>query len=92
MEQHSTNHPVTSQEDLKLLAGDLTKKFPRSPRETLAGYVIAARTVDKCRAVRAAEGRRGGAASSQQVDALRPAYDRRGTLRHERSPRRPRNK
>jgi len=24
--------------------------FPRSPRETLAGYVIAARTLDKCRA------------------------------------------
>ena len=24
--------------------------YPRSPRETLAGYVIAARTLDKCRA------------------------------------------
>ena len=24
--------------------------FPRSPRETLGGYVIAARTLDKCRA------------------------------------------
>lgn len=30
---------------------DLSKEFPRSPRATLAGYVIAARTLDKCRAV-----------------------------------------
>lgn len=37
-------------ETLKLLAKDLTKEFPRSPRETLAGYVIAARMLDKCRA------------------------------------------
>lgn len=29
---------------------DLTKNFPRSPRATLGGYVIAARTLDKCRA------------------------------------------
>ena len=29
---------------------DLTKDFPRSPRVTLGGYVIAARTLDKCRA------------------------------------------
>ena len=29
---------------------DLTKTFPRSPRSTLAGYVVAARTLDKCRA------------------------------------------
>lgn len=35
---------------LKLLAKDLTKDYPRSPRETLAGYVIAARALDKCRA------------------------------------------
>lgn len=35
---------------LKTLAKDLTQAFPRSPRETLAGYVIAARTLDKCRA------------------------------------------
>ena len=33
--------------NLKLLAKD----YPRSPRETLAGYVIAARMLDKCRAV-----------------------------------------
>jgi hypothetical protein len=44
------------QEDLaqvKLLARDLRdgKEFPRSPRATLAGYVLAARAVDKCRAV-----------------------------------------
>ena len=36
-------------ETLKLLAGDLTTRFPRSPRETLAGYVVAARMLDKCR-------------------------------------------
>lgn len=35
------------------LAPDLTKDVPRSPRETLAGYVIAARMLDKCRAVAA---------------------------------------
>ncbi len=29
---------------LKLLAKDLTQSHPRSPRETLGGYVIAART------------------------------------------------
>ena len=40
------NHP-----NLKLLAQDLTENYPRSPRETLAGYVIAARMLDKCRAV-----------------------------------------
>ena len=38
-------------EKLKLFAPDLTKNYPRSPRETLAGYVIAARMLDKCRAV-----------------------------------------
>jgi len=36
---------------LKLLAKDLTREYPRSPRETLAGYVIAARMLDKGRAV-----------------------------------------
>ena len=35
---------------LKNLAKDLSKDFPRSPRETLGGYVLAARTLDKCRA------------------------------------------
>ena len=33
-----------------LTARDLTKEYPRSPRETLAGYVIATRVLDKCRA------------------------------------------
>lgn len=42
---------MTSTEKLALLAPDLTKGFPRSPRETLAGYVVAARALDKCRAV-----------------------------------------
>src|SRR5215471_10956219 len=38
---------------VKLLAPDLRdgKNYPRSPRETLAGYVLAARALDKCRAV-----------------------------------------
>ena len=40
-------------EKVKLLARDLRdgKQYPRSPRETLGGYVIAARVLDKCRAV-----------------------------------------
>ncbi len=53
---------------LKLLAKDLTKEFPRSPRETLAGYVIAARAVDKCRAVLAGTG--GEYHSGCPIDAL----------------------
>ncbi len=38
-------------ERVKLLARDLRdgKEFPRSPRTTLGGYVLAARAVDKCR-------------------------------------------
>ena len=32
-----------------LPARDLAREFPRSPRETLAGYVVAARMLDKCR-------------------------------------------
>ncbi|MBD0306491.1 MAG: DUF5069 domain-containing protein [Nitrospiraceae bacterium] len=38
---------------VKLLARDLRndKQYPRSPRETLAGYALAARALDKCRAV-----------------------------------------
>ena len=35
---------------VKTLAMDLRKGYPRSPREKLSGYVIAARCVDKCRA------------------------------------------
>ena len=38
-------------ETLKLLAKDLTREYPRSPHETLSGYVIAMRMLDKCRAV-----------------------------------------
>jgi len=40
-------------EKVKLLARDLRdgKNYPRSPRETLGGYVLAARALDKCRAV-----------------------------------------
>ncbi|MAS91615.1 MAG: DUF5069 domain-containing protein [Verrucomicrobiales bacterium] len=33
-----------------LSAPNLATEFPRSPRETLGGYVIATRTLDKCRA------------------------------------------
>ncbi|MBK1832439.1 DUF5069 domain-containing protein [Roseibacillus ishigakijimensis] len=33
-----------------ITALDLNKEAPRSPRETLGGYVVAARTLDKCRA------------------------------------------
>lgn len=40
-----------NKEKLKLLAKDLTKDFPRSPRAKLGGYVLAARCIDKCRAV-----------------------------------------
>ena len=40
-------------EKVKFLARDLRegKQYPRSPRETLGGYVLASRAVDKCRAV-----------------------------------------
>lgn len=40
----------TDLEKVKKLAKDLRKTYPRSPREKLGGYVIAARCVDKCRA------------------------------------------
>lgn len=36
---------------LNSLAKDLTKEYPRSPHEILGGYVIAARMLDKCRAL-----------------------------------------
>src|ERR1700740_2236342 len=42
--------PSINTEAVVAFAKDLTKDYPRSPRETLAGYVIAARTLDKCRA------------------------------------------
>jgi Domain of unknown function (DUF5069) len=43
----------TELEKVQLLARDLRdgREFPRSPRATLGGYVLAARLVDKCRAV-----------------------------------------
>jgi hypothetical protein len=59
---------MNAPEKLKLLAKDLTKEFPRSPREMLAGYVIAARAVDKCRAVLAGTG--GEYHSGCPVDAM----------------------
>lgn len=59
---------MNAQEKVKLLALDLTKKFPRSPRETLAGYVIAGRAVDKARAVLA--GTAGEYHSGCPVDAM----------------------
>ncbi len=42
---------MNASEKLALLAPDLTRNFPRSPRECLAGFVVAARALDKCRAV-----------------------------------------
>lgn len=38
-----------SDTNLNEQALDLTTAFPASPRETLAGYVVAKRTLDKCR-------------------------------------------
>jgi hypothetical protein len=35
---------------LASLAKDLTKDYPRSPPDLLAGYIIGERTLDKCRA------------------------------------------
>ena len=35
---------------IPILARDLTKQAPHSPRERIAGFVIASRAVDKCRA------------------------------------------
>jgi Domain of unknown function (DUF5069) len=53
---------------LMLLTRDLRdgKEYPRSPRETLAGYVLAARALDKCRAVLA--GRQGEYHSNCPLD------------------------
>ena len=46
------NSIMTTPNSKKLasLAKDLTKDYPRSPRDLLAGDIIAARTLDKCRA------------------------------------------
>jgi hypothetical protein len=43
----STN---TIHENVRILAKDLSSGYPRSPRTKLAGYVLAARCLDKCRA------------------------------------------
>jgi len=59
---------LTAQEKLQLLAKDLSTDFPRSPRTTLAGYVLAARAVDKCRAMLAGKG--GEYHSGCPVDAM----------------------
>lgn len=59
---------MTPQDKIKWLAQDLTKEYPRSPRELLAGYVIAARAVDKCRSVLA--GIAGEYHSGCPVDAM----------------------
>ena len=45
-----TQTHTVSADAVRALAKDLTKDYPRSPRDTLAGHVIAARTLDKCRA------------------------------------------
>ncbi len=39
-----------SNEAVKSIALDLSSDVPRSPRKVLGGYVVAARTLDKCRA------------------------------------------
>jgi hypothetical protein len=41
---------TSNPQKLASLAKDLTKDYPRSPRDLLAGYVIGMRTLDKCRA------------------------------------------
>src|SRR5437879_10455719 len=55
-------------EKVKLQAPDLRegKEYPRSPRAMLGGYVLAARAVDKCRAVLA--GREGEYHSNCPLD------------------------
>lgn len=42
---------VVVSDKVKSLALDLLATYPRSPRAKLGGYVVAARAVDKCRAV-----------------------------------------
>ena len=50
-DRHDYNPMTTlNSEKLAALAKDLTKDYPRSPRELLAGYIIGMRTLDKCRA------------------------------------------
>src|SRR5678816_3174462 len=51
-QRHATTQPRhnMNKERLQSLARDLRKTPPRSPRETLGGFVIAARMLDKARA------------------------------------------
>ena len=42
---------MNKNEKLASLAPDLTKDFPRSPRDLMGGFVVGARALDKCRAV-----------------------------------------
>ena len=46
----SRTSPARMNNDSTLLAPDLSSCYPRSPRETIGGFVVAARTLDKCRA------------------------------------------
>lgn len=46
---------MTTQEKLAQLAPNLAAEFPRSPREKLGRFVVAARTLDKCRATLAGQ-------------------------------------
>ncbi|MGA8657114.1 MAG: hypothetical protein WB586_13290 [Chthoniobacterales bacterium] len=39
---------TSTSQKLGSLAKDLTKDYPRSPRDLLAGYIIGMRTLDKC--------------------------------------------
>jgi hypothetical protein len=41
---------TTIHEQVKKLAPDLTKDYPRSPHAMIGGYVLAGRALDKCRA------------------------------------------
>jgi Domain of unknown function (DUF5069) len=59
---------VAQPDKVKALAKNLATDPPRSPREKLAGYIIAARAIDKCRAVLA--GTQGGYHSGCPLDNM----------------------
>jgi hypothetical protein len=50
MKQENVNYESMNKDRLQTLARDLRSKPPRSPRDTLGGFVIAARMLDKARA------------------------------------------
>ena len=54
--------------DTPITGRDLTKQAPRSPRDRIAGFAIASRAVDKCRASLA--GRLGGYLYDSPLDNL----------------------